>query len=61
MNYSLQHIADRPERHYELLEEAKTFLKEVPTAWDNSKYRRISWTRSKYRSSERGVMVYWKY
>ena len=33
----LQHLADRPEGYYELPEEAKTFLKEVPTAWDNSK------------------------
>nr|WP_315153422.1 glycoside hydrolase family 97 catalytic domain-containing protein [uncultured Flavobacterium sp.] len=33
----LQHLADRPEGYYELPDEAKTFLKEVPTAWDNTK------------------------
>ena len=33
----LQHLADRPEGYYELPEEAKTFLKEVPTAWDDTK------------------------
>ncbi|HEX9152743.1 MAG TPA: glycoside hydrolase family 97 catalytic domain-containing protein [Flavobacterium sp.] len=34
----LQHLADRPEGYYELPDEAKTFLKEVPTAWDNIKF-----------------------
>ena len=33
----LQHLADRPEGYYELPDEAKTFLKEVPTTWDNTK------------------------
>jgi alpha-glucosidase len=33
----LQHLADRPEGYYELPEEVKTFLKEVPTAWDDTK------------------------
>lgn len=33
----LQHLADRPEGYYELPEEAKTFLKEVPTTWDDTK------------------------
>lgn len=33
----LQHLADRPEGYYELPDEAKTFLKELPTAWDNTK------------------------
>lgn len=33
----LQHLADRPEGYYELPDEAKTFLKEIPTAWDNTK------------------------
>jgi hypothetical protein len=32
-----QHMADRPEGYYELPEAAKTFLKEVPNAWDNTK------------------------
>lgn len=33
----LQHMADRPEGYYELPDAAKTFLKEVPSAWDNTK------------------------
>lgn len=33
----LQHLADRPEGYYELPNEAKTFLKEVPTVWDDTK------------------------
>ena len=33
----LQHLADRPEGYYNLPEEAKTFLKEVPVTWDNTK------------------------
>jgi len=33
----LQHLADRPEGYYELPDEAKTFLKEVPTVWDDTK------------------------
>jgi hypothetical protein len=32
-----QHMADRPEGYYELPDAAKTFLKEVPNAWDNTK------------------------
>jgi hypothetical protein len=32
----LQHLADRPEGYRELPEAAKTFLKEVPTSWDNT-------------------------
>jgi len=34
----LQHFADRPEGYYELPEEAKTFLKEVPVSWDDTKF-----------------------
>jgi alpha-glucosidase len=33
----LQHLADRPEGYYNLPEEAKTFLKEVPVIWDDTK------------------------
>ena len=33
----LQHFADRPEGYQELPEPGKTFLKEVPTAWDDTK------------------------
>jgi len=33
----IQHMADRPEAYYELPDAAKTFLKEVPNAWDNTK------------------------
>jgi alpha-glucosidase len=33
----LQHLADRPDGYYELPEEAKTFLKEIPTVWDDTK------------------------
>jgi alpha-glucosidase len=32
-----QHMADRPSGYYELPDAAKTFLKEVPNAWDNTK------------------------
>lgn len=32
-----QHLADRPEGYYELPDAAKSFLKEVPNAWDNTK------------------------
>jgi hypothetical protein len=32
-----QHMADRPEGYYELPDAAKSFLKEVPNAWDNTK------------------------
>jgi hypothetical protein len=32
-----QHFADRPEGYYELPDAAKTFLKEVPNAWDDTK------------------------
>jgi hypothetical protein len=30
-------MADRPEGYYELPDAAKSFLKEVPNAWDNTK------------------------
>jgi alpha-glucosidase len=33
----LQHFADRPEGYYTLPDAAKTFLKEVPNAWDETK------------------------
>jgi hypothetical protein len=33
----IQHLADRPEGFYELPDEAKTFLKNVPNAWDDTK------------------------
>jgi len=33
----LQHLADRPSGYYDLPFEARTFLKEVPNAWDNTK------------------------
>jgi alpha-glucosidase len=32
-----QHMADRPSGYYELPDAARTFLKEVPNAWDNTK------------------------
>ncbi len=32
-----QHFADRPEGYYELPDAAKSFLKEVPNAWDDTK------------------------
>lgn len=32
-----QHLADRPSGYYDLPDPAKTFLKEVPNAWDNTK------------------------
>ncbi len=34
----LQHMADRPEGYYGLPDAAKTFLKEVPCSWDNTKF-----------------------
>ncbi len=34
---ALQHMADSPEGYYELPDAAKTFLKEVPNAWDDTK------------------------
>lgn len=34
---AIQHMADRPEGYYELPDAAKTFLKNVPTAWDDTK------------------------
>jgi len=34
---SIQHFADRPEGYDELPDAAKTFLKEVPNAWDDTK------------------------
>jgi len=33
----LQHLADRPEGYYRLPDAARSFLKEVPSAWDDSK------------------------
>ncbi|HEV8283119.1 MAG TPA: glycoside hydrolase family 97 catalytic domain-containing protein [Chitinophagaceae bacterium] len=33
----IQHMADRPEGYYELPDAAKTFLKNVPNAWDDIK------------------------
>jgi Glycoside hydrolase 97. len=33
----IQHMADRPEGYYELPDAAKSFLKNVPNAWDNTK------------------------
>ena len=33
----MQHLADRPEGFYELPDAAKTFLKNVPNAWDDTK------------------------
>jgi hypothetical protein len=35
---ALQHMADRPEGYYNLPDAPKTFLKDVPTAWDDIKY-----------------------
>lgn len=34
---AIQHMADRPEGYYELPDAAKTFLRDVPTAWDDTK------------------------
>jgi len=34
----LQHLADRPSGYYNLPDAARTFLKEVPAAWDDTKY-----------------------
>ncbi len=33
----IQHFADRPEGYYDLPDAARTFLKEVPNAWDDTK------------------------
>lgn len=33
----IQHMADRPEGYYELPDAAKTFLRDLPTAWDDTK------------------------
>ena len=33
----IQHMADRPEGYYDLPDAAKSFLKEVPNAWDDTK------------------------
>jgi alpha-glucosidase len=33
----IQHLADRPEGFYQLPDAAKTFLKNVPNAWDDTK------------------------
>jgi alpha-glucosidase len=33
----IQHMADRPEGYYELPDAVKTFLKNVPNAWDDTK------------------------
>ncbi|RXK87394.1 glycoside hydrolase family 97 protein [Filimonas effusa] len=34
---SLQHLADRPEGYYDLPDAPKSFLKEIPTCWDETK------------------------
>lgn len=34
---ALQHMADRPEGYYNLPDAARTFLKKVPAAWDDTK------------------------
>lgn len=33
----IQHLADRPEGYYQLPDEARTFLRDVPNAWDDTK------------------------
>ena len=33
----IQHLADRPSGYYDLPDAARTFLKNVPNAWDNTK------------------------
>jgi hypothetical protein len=33
----MQHLADRPEGYYGLHDAAKTFLKNVPNAWDDTR------------------------
>jgi alpha-glucosidase len=35
---ALQHMADRPQGYYELPDAAKFFLREVPAAWDETKF-----------------------
>lgn len=35
---ALQHLADRPEGYYNLPDAPRSFLKEVPAAWDDTKY-----------------------
>ncbi len=35
---ALQHMADRPEGYYNLPDAPRSFLKEVPVAWDDTKY-----------------------
>jgi alpha-glucosidase len=35
---AFQHMADRPEGYYNLPDAARTFLKEVPAAWDDTKF-----------------------
>jgi alpha-glucosidase len=34
----LQHMADRPEGYYQLSDAARSFLKDVPNAWDDMKF-----------------------
>ena len=34
----MQHLADRPEGYYNLPDAAKNFLREVPNAWDDTKF-----------------------
>lgn len=34
----IQHLADRPDGYYQLPDAARTFLKEVPNAWDDIKF-----------------------
>ncbi len=35
---ALQHFADRPEGYYELPDAPKTFLRNIPSAWDETKF-----------------------
>lgn len=35
---ALQHMADRPEGYYNLPDAARSFLKEVPAAWDDTRF-----------------------
>ncbi len=34
----IQHFADRPEGYYQLPDEARSFLKEVPVVWDDTRF-----------------------
>jgi hypothetical protein len=35
---ALQHMADRPDGYYQLPDAAKAFLKDVPSAWDDTRF-----------------------